>query len=348
MRRRSLRRRLPARSWRLVALALAACPAHLSAAEERPARVSLSWALGPEAAQCIQPDELRRQVSIHLSRPAFVDASQAELVVDGKVRRDGPGWVADITLRRPSGSFLGRRQIETTAEHCSALDEPVALALALMIDLTPEELEQRTQEAPRAPRRDPAPQPPAKIAISETAHAPRKPWKADLAVLGALSVGLVPDVGFGTRLAIGVEPPSFPRTELELAAYLATQADATTSDSGTKLQASALALLLCPLQYRSASIEGWVCGGQSLGLIRSQGFGFVKNQESNRLLIAGALRARGALRLSGPLSLRAGVGADVPLLRDRFVYRRSDGQSATLFRPKPVVGTAELGLGLSF
>jgi hypothetical protein len=240
------------------------------------------------------------------------------------------------------GEPLGRRELETHAEHCSALDESLALVLALMVDIPPERL-------PARPAPTPAPVPPrpaTRIAVPKATHAPREPWRVEATLLGTLGIGLLPEPALGARLGIGVEPPAFWLTELEATYWLTEQREQ--AGVGTELGVMTLGLFVCPLAFDSGRVGLRACAGQAIGRIRAAGFGFDRDREHVRVFYDLGARLRGVLRLAGPLALRVGVGLAVPLSRDRFVYAERDGTHPELFQVSPVVGTGELGLGLHF
>lgn len=81
-----------------------------------------------------------------------MDAATADLVVAGKIgRSERDVWSASIEMRRADGASLGTRELATRSKSCSALDEPVALALGIMLDVSRKRIEEeRTQGAATA------------------------------------------------------------------------------------------------------------------------------------------------------------------------------------------------------
>ena len=84
-----------------------------------------------------------------------------------------------------------------------------------------------------------------------------------------------------------------------------------------------------------------------VGFVRASAEGFdVVQPDERRLHVAGALEGRVSLRIAGPLALRVGLSGAAPFVRDAFVYRRADGTQADLFRMAPIVGLADVGVGV--
>jgi hypothetical protein len=79
-----------------------------------------------------------------------------------------------------------------------------------------------------------------------------------------------------------------------------------------------------------------------LGFIEVNGYGFDHDRKERRLTYALTLGGEGRLRLFAPVSLRAYLGGEVPVVRDRF---SSGGRDAsTLFNPSPLAVSGEIGL----
>ena len=107
-------------------------------------------------------------------------------------------------------------------------------------------------------------------------------------------------------------------------------------------------MFLCPLALGKAPVRVHACLGQQAGWIRAEGYGFDENRDRVRTTYGLALRARGSIQLTGPLTFRAGVELEAPLVRDRFVFSEQDGTQQRLYRLPPISVTGEVGLGLRF
>jgi hypothetical protein len=99
---------------------------------------------------------------------------------------------------------------------------------------------------------------------------------------------------------------------------------------------------LCPSLHESSIQAVNLCVGQKLGWLRVEGYGFDHAAREQRLTYALSVGAESTLRLVGPLAARGYLGAEVPVVRDRFA---SGGRAATeLFRASPVALAAEIGV----
>src|SRR5207249_3036254 len=114
-------------------------------AEEVTAR--LEWTRDPDAESCMDRESLEGAVNARWHRQVFADG-KTDLVVEGRVgRRAQHEWVASIEMRRADGTSLGSRELATRAAHCSALDDSVALALGIMLDLSRQRVAEEREQA---------------------------------------------------------------------------------------------------------------------------------------------------------------------------------------------------------
>src|SRR5580692_3933573 len=118
-----------------LAAALAA-PGTARAADPGPRSSSLSWVRLAGAEACVGLRDVARAVEKRLGRPVFVAPTRADVAVEGRIERARPsgGWRAVITVSDERGAVRGTRELRTDAADCRALDDSIALALALMID----------------------------------------------------------------------------------------------------------------------------------------------------------------------------------------------------------------------
>jgi hypothetical protein len=114
------------------------------------------------------------------------------------------------------------------------------------------------------------------------------------------------------------------------------------AESGARFNLLRAGLSVCPSLVDGQRLDIGLCVGQQLGWLTAEGYGFDRDARQRRLSYA--LRAGGeaGLRLFSPVSLRAYLGAEVPLVRDHFSSGGRDAQE--LFRPAPVGVEAEIGL----
>lgn len=320
---------------------LLAAPAHGQAGDFVSAR--LDWQRGPGAETCASSEALRRAVAERLGRDPFVTAG-ADVIVKGRVAPEarGQGFVVDLELLSERRVRIGTRQLSTPADDCAALDESLPLVLALMLDIPRQELARAEAAAAPPPSREPVVRP---TPIRVPPAAPREPWRFQAAGVVNGALGLLPEPGIGLGVTLGVEPPTFWLTEVDATLWLPSKAEG--ADGGTRFSLLTAGLYLCPISLAPGSLQVDACFGQRVGRLEAEGFDFSVNRRQVRLTYALGVRGRAWLALAGPIRLGVGLGAEAPLARDEFFYRRQSGERPELFRMAPVVGTAEAVLGVS-
>ena len=326
------------------------------------ARLELSK--GPGAEQCLDQQRLSRAVEARLQRRAFRADLKATLHVRIAIARNDAGWSAVLTMHDGAGAFLGRRSIVTDAADCSALDESLALVVALLVDSPPAavpEPEPPVRDTPSQPAAKTAEDAPAaasseaKMAESRTTPAirlpadtpaPRTPWRLRLAAEGSGAIGMLPGFAPGIELGFGAKAPTLPELRLFAGAY--TQREQASgrpgSASGARFDFAYVGLELCPLERAFGALEWFVCAGQSLGRLRVASFGFDENLASNHLSFALLVRSGVQLALTPTWAARLGIRAELPVARGVFSYGASDGAQRGFFEQQPFTAVLDLGL----
>ena len=94
------------------------------------------------AESCLEATALQTAVERRLERSVFVPPGRSAVGVKLHFeRRADRTFVAEVELLDRHGTPLGRRELKTRAAHCSALDDSLALVVALLVD-SPEAREQ--------------------------------------------------------------------------------------------------------------------------------------------------------------------------------------------------------------
>lgn len=335
-----------------LALACALLGSFASPARAEPASTprpaSLGWTRLEGAEGCIGAGDLARAVEALLGKRAFVSAAESELSIEGRVapRAEG-GFRASLEVADRDGQSLGRRDLDTSADDCRALDEPLRLAIALMVD--PE----GALGAPSPPPPEPPPpaSPPLESApqpspISTPPPAPT-PWRGDLALGATFGFGLLPSVAPGLVLSASLEPPWFVPLESVLSVYLP---QSIASPAG--LEASLFTMrgegYVCPLSHVGETLGARACLGGELGLLSAEGAAVDDAEEGLRVQFGVGLRGRLGLRVAAPLGLYAAGSVAVRPLREGFATLDEAGGQVELFRPSLVNGALELGAELRF
>jgi hypothetical protein len=325
----------------------AASPA---AADPPPVTAALDWHRSSAAEDCLDAGALASGVEKRLRRSVFAPRERADVVVGVRLARRPEGaWLAQIELRSAKGQLIGTRELVTSADHCSALDESLTLAIALMVDVSADELPKpvetpSAQPAPRAPVTSPPRR--TSIELPRQTHAPRRPWRFNAVALGTVAMGLLPGVSPGVRAGFGVDPPAFWPTDLAVSFWPARRDS--TGEEGARLTLVTVGLHVCPLGAGPKSTVFGLCLGQEVGQQIASGFGFDRNDERKRLVYDLSLRARLSQRVVGGLRLVAGVQGLLPLSRDRFIAGEADGTRREVFRRPVAAAAGEVGVGVDF
>jgi hypothetical protein len=274
----------------------------------------LVWRRDPGAESCIDSAELVRAVNRRWQRNVFTDVPGADIVVSGAMSRTPQGaWVAAIELRRGDGTSLGSRTLVTTATDCSSLDDSIALATGLMLDVSSRQItDERSQNAHGNASADSSTAP--SLSIPNETLAPRAPWKAEVSLGAEGSAGLLPVLSVGARGGVAVDPPRFFR--VDMAAELWTsEGERNAAGKGGHFSSWTAELAVCPLTWSRERFRLFGCVAQRFGEIRAIAFGFAENAAASEPLWTLGPRGVATFRVASPLSLRVGLGGDVPLVR---------------------------------
>jgi hypothetical protein len=316
--------------------------------------VVLSVQQGEGAEACMSSAQLQQGVEKRLKRKVFVDAAQASLRLAVLFSRTGADTEARIELASIDGTPRGTRSL-VTSSHCSALDDSLALSVALLVDQPPDPEPDAVPpaapivagEAPPPPTPPPpvAPPRPARpatpITIPADVVAAREPWHARFGAAAAAAWGVLPGVKPALALYLKLVPPHFLPILLQGEGFGPATAERD-ERSGARFRLFRAGLALCPALYESPVLSSSLCFGQKVGWLTVEGYGFDHDREERRLSFALSAGGEGRLRLFAPVSLRGYLGAEVPLARDRFTSGGRD--PVRLFSPSPVAILGEIGL----
>jgi len=312
----------------------------------------LSVERGPGAEACVGDAQLKRSVERRLKRRVFVADADASLRVRiAFTARDGE-MEARIELSSIDGTPRGTRSLVTTA-HCSALDDSLALSVALLVDEPPDPLPPKPVAALSEPASANAasPKTPAGAAPAESAKgvitippevaAPREPWHLRAGAAGKAAWGPLPGLRPAVVLSLTLVPRNFVPIRLQGEAFWAANAERDPR-SGARFHLLRAGLALCPPLWERPAGGLGLCAGQQLAWLDVEGYGFDHDLKEQRLGYSLTLGGEGRLRLFPPVSVRGYLGGEVPLVRDRF---SSGGRNASeLFRPSVLAVVGEIGL----
>jgi hypothetical protein len=314
----------------------------------------------PGSESCIATQALARSVEERLGRHVFVSAAEADVSVEGRIeRRPAGGWHSVITIRDGKGALLGTRDLDRPEPACTAMNEPLALVIAVMID--PEaKLSSSPPPLPPAPAPAPLPVPapapaaaPAAAPAGETELAPvrprhRAPWRFQGDAVATASSGLAPAFAVGGSIAGTLFLPN--DIPLGFRGYASLFAPTHADDDGARASFDLFYLggSVCPTLRRAAGTV-MLCFGGQLGVLRShpetQGRGIADKTEG---IWNGVSELRVSIPIFAPVAFTLGASAVLPLLRPTFEYTRSDGTIGDLHKVSSFGYAADAGIGFFF
>jgi hypothetical protein len=310
--------------------------------------VALHWVRLAGAEDCIAGDALAREVELKLQRQVFPVPRDAEILIEGHVRRGPDGYRAELRMTRADGAALGARTLNSAQGDCRELSETVGVVLAVMIDPDAEGHVRAPEPAP--PPKPPAPPKPA---------APVFPDANRLLVFARVLLAVVPDAGIGLGAAyeralgvaggLRVEAVSFLEQRLGDNGSIAGSAQA-----AMNLNLSYAGLAYCPLWLPFPRLRLSGCAGIELGQLRSQGVNLNEDDRADSMLwVSGSAALRLSVRLVSALELHLGGSFVATGKHEYNVSVREMGSTDSV--PTPITdgtnsfGAAfDLGLGARF
>ncbi len=291
-------------------------------AQVPPARHVLRWTRAPGAQSCIDAAALRIAVEARLRRRVFVDADVAPVVIEAHIAPASAGWHVAIAVRDGAGAALGARELDDPAPECRSVDDALALIIALIVD---------PDAATRA-----APPTPAPAAA---------PWQFGLAANGTAAAGLLPGAAFGGALAVTFDAPRIPPGVVR--ATLWREDEAASAQVGARFDLATASVALCPRVWGRDAIDVATCGGGEAGRVSARGFGFDLSQRTTTLVGHVLIEPRLEVRLGRTLTIDAGLGLRVPIVRPRFTYDQG-GMAVLLYQAPALAVVGHAGMGLHF
>lgn len=321
----------------LTALCLCARPSPAAAAEP-----SARLEVRPAPEGCPDAATLTRTINAILGRSAILEAPGAPLISVAFSR--GPeGFRASLALLAPDGSSLGTRELQRPGRGCAALEGPVAVVGALLVDLARDSIQLQIPAPSPEEQAAVTPAPPLPAEPPRPAPAPPPGWAIQGEVAATAILGLLPGVAPGIRSDLRAARGG-PLAGVARLDFWPSRASSGAGPGGD-FSAWTAGLGLCASSPRSPSLVLEGCGLVSLGGMQGAGRGTSEVRVSHSWLalvgVDGALR----WRLAGPLWGRLGLGGSAGHRPERFVF---EGEARTLVvhRTWPVAFLASLGIVL--
>jgi len=319
---------------------------------------ALSWVELPGAEGCGGAPAIAKAVEDRLGRHAIVSPAEADLSIEARADRSGHPllWHAVVVLRRADGEILGIRELGSAADDCSELRSAVALATALMID-PDAALAARDSAAPESPLAPPPPAPPAappatqiiyqrvEVPVPVVTPSPPGGWLVEPSAAFALGFGLLPSIAAGVRVGVSVAPPRVWAFEASGGAW-GNQTAPAAQGALVRFSMADAGLAVCPLRLGERGRPSLsACAGAEVAFLQSESQGFVAPRSSLDPALNLVALGHLSLPVAAGISVRAGGGIGLAVLRDRFVYE--DAMKATQIVSAAPLVTAECDMGLS-
>ncbi len=283
---------------------------------------------------CIDAARLRTQINARLGYGPFFESDE-DLVLTAQVQPGSAGqaWEAQLTMVTPDGTALGERVVSGSDDTCESLEQPLAFVISLVVN------SQATIEAVAAAKEEAAAQ-----KESERVPEPALPVRAILqfGVAGRAALGLYPKTAWGGALVVSVPVSQRFAIRSELGGWLpVTQ----TQEDGAQARFAGVdaTLQLCYVITQGKLVQLGACLGASGGATRLAGLQLDVTDKRWRPVADGI----GTLRFetgTPRLGVGVGFGGVIPVLRDRVVYERPDGEKGVIFERGSLGGRVDLAL----
>jgi hypothetical protein len=306
-------------------------------AASSPVLVELRVSRERGAESCVSGPELTRAVEARLGRRVFTATPDADLKASVRAVRAERRFMLELSLDSPRGQRIGVRRLETQARSCAALDDSVALVLALAVDLR--------RNDPRLtpiPAREPEPEPSLATPLAIPADTPlkRAALELDPNLGGVVAVGLLPRAALGVDLSLGVSFARFWPFELGVTLW---QSERLGRSQGVDFSMQSYRVAVCPFETPFGRVDVRFCVEQDVRRIGARGFGFDRDQPGGGWVPALGGRVAATVDL-GSLFLGAAGSLLVPFVQRRYFY--DDGGDVTLYRTPWWSGALGLALGV--
>ncbi len=311
-----------------------------------------TWAVQVDrASRCAGEPEFESELWSQVPEAQRATPAEAELVADVSVQRAGKALKGTIRVHdRLMGSEAGFRELDLPLDSCAATAEAMGLVLSVMVEagrgapppppVAPPEKE--PEPPPPPPEPEPKPRPRASAPKRYAWQGPRA--LHDLVVAGGGGYGLLPGVYPGFSAGWGLRfHEAWP-----VWAQLSWYPERSTSDGHARFSALYGGVFPCPLHGARGRIRGRLCPGFSAGVLWATGRGFLEARSGNQVTALLGLDLAGDVQLLGPWIVSLAIRPEVPLLRERFVYYRTDGGAPELHQASALTLSVFLGTGLRF
>lgn len=304
-----------------------------TAAEASRPSVSLSWSGADMQDGCLGAAALVRGVESYLGRRVF-SPSPTDIVVRVRITSESTRQRALVEVfDARANEVLGERELEARGASCSALDEPLELAVALMVDGDP-----ISRAAPPDERKSPAPAKEASPANERLA------WLIEGQALA--QAFLLPKPSPGLELSLSASISERLRARVEAGGFLPAEAEVR-SPASADVWLGYAALGPCigfPIDRR---FSVHACAGPVVAYASVNHEGLEGGEGGAVSFFGASLGLHAETRLGGPVYAKASFRSQYFPAPPRFVYRIEDSR-ADLYDFKHFGAVAGLGLAVRF
>lgn len=250
------------------------------------------------AAGCLDQEGLRVLVESALN-----EEIPSDVTIDGEIVGRARAWRADLRVSSERGEARSR-VLTSEDESCHHFDDAIGVVTALLVDEV-----RGVQE-------------PASLAVPPRAEGPS--WMAIVRIAGLARIDAMPGLAGALGLEVEVRAPMGLSLMLGLAGW--PEVSAITDGVGGRFVAMSASLGGC---YASGVVDGLELGGclaMSGTLLRGDGIGLSIPASSEGFLLDLGLDALIRLRIVDRMWARLALGAAVPLIRPRSMFRTEMGE----------------------
>lgn len=303
---------------------------------------------GGQIPSCDRSAQLLSNVSVYLGRNAFEPDAPLTIRVGLRRSTDPQAVIADVSELDEGGTVLGVRTV--AGGSCEALDEPLTLVVALMLDAPP-------APAAPAPVATPAAQPDApqenapdreppeaqETEASAVDHEKPEPPESHAFVSAGLatSFGKLPFFDFGPELRLAYKPLRF--WGLEVSGRLLFGSRQELPGTGAiDFGLAEVGAALCPLESFRNGLLLRGCGGIELGWLRAKSVDLEGGHQRTEVVYSPELHLQIAETIGEKFLFGGGVELAFPIRPNQYVYRDPEGVRQLAFQ----MSVPSLGLSL--
>lgn len=354
-------------------LASALLAASSSYAQSGPVRgPALNWVRLAGAESCIAPVELAQRIEQRLGHRVFVRATDAIIVIEGRVGVDPKGgFTTVIRVTDASGVLYGTREFSVPEADCHKLDEIVSLVMAITIHhqdgasagiALPSEItaqldalfadeastfEPGELQTAARPQAIPDVTAPAPVRATKPAVARGPVWVFGVEAGFGIATGLQPSATLGTSLRARASRTSLGSLSLTAALGLPQQ-QSFGGEGELEYWPAQLGLGACPPAWRVWSTELSLCVDARVAAVHVAATKFERNETQLELWPEVAASASARIELWEPSYLHLRLGLPLRLGRPSFAYLDRQHMQRMAFQLARFGVELELGVGVAF